>query len=433
MRNHLTVSLVASLTALSPLALLTESTAHAQASVYLWGFQRGGQRIADIDRLVEKRLFTEGRPVVLLKTPEAQPLPACTSEVGPQAFRHYCSATRGQVLGGQVVVGKSTTRTRLWLYDLGNGQTAYADNYCQNCDLISALSAHAKHLLEQPRFGIAPTAKPSYCEPHETQQAPLAASGPVFLTVYGEGKHRAPLYAALKTQLEGTGRRVLPVPVESKTYALDVLQKIVAGQQNARVLGVELQKDGKVALFLFDQKTELTDDKTVNCPECERDTLIAQTKQAAVEILERCFGAQCGSGTTSAPVPPEACEAFPEPDCPAMSSSGLSALPTSGSYIDPGTAKAVKGALWGTFAASAAAGIFLLSANKTSLGTHIDGNGIPIDNNLWYPGWAAMGISFGLLAVAIPTTIIVNHAAKNSSAATSSTPATAAHPVQCPG
>ena len=76
--------------------------------------------------------------------------------------------------------------------------------------------------------------------------------------------------------------------------------------------------------------------------------------------------------------------------------------------IDPATAKLVKGSLWGLFTASAVTSIALLSINFTSAGTKVDVNGNEITRQLWYPGWTAAGISLAILAIAIPTTHIVN-------------------------
>ena len=74
---------------------------------------------------------------------------------------------------------------------------------------------------------------------------------------------------------------MLPVTTEPKSYGRDVLQSIVGEQQNARVLMTDTQKDGKVAVYLFDQRTSLTEGKTVSCPDCEREALISQVKEAA--------------------------------------------------------------------------------------------------------------------------------------------------------
>ena len=37
--------------------------ANAEPAVYLWGFQRGCERMSEIDRLVEKEMFAQGKKV----------------------------------------------------------------------------------------------------------------------------------------------------------------------------------------------------------------------------------------------------------------------------------------------------------------------------------------------------------------------------------
>lgn len=401
---------LATLTSLSVLA--TAPAAHAEPPVYLWGFQRGCERLSDIDRLVEKEMFAQGKKVALLSAPAGQPLPPCQGEKCGQAFRLDCPMARGWLLGGQAVQERNVTKIRLWLYDLETGQVAYQDDYCQTCTLIAALPIQARQLIEHPRFGLAPEARPGYCSQSVAQPPP---AGPIFLTVYGEGKQKSALHAALKGQLESLGRTVLPVTSEPKTYGRDVLQAIVKEQQNARVLMADAQKDGKVAVYLFDQKTSLTDGKTVSCPDCERDNLITQVREAATELLDRCFGVQCATNAT-APPPAEACEPFPVEQCagldlpikrpePVVSSTGM---------IDPLTAKLVKGLSWGAFAASTATAVGLFVVDATDAGTSAD----PTDptrmirHQFNYPAWTATGLSVLMLGVAIPTTLVVNRAAR---------------------
>jgi hypothetical protein len=330
--------------------------------------------------------------------------------------------------------GNNVTRFRLWLYDLHSGQIAYQDDYCQGCGLTDAVIVQAKVLIEAPHFGPPPDSKPTYCKPFSTAGGESAASaaggeaGPLYLTVYGDGKHKASLHAALEQQLQLLGKPPLPVTVESHTYTLDVMQRIVAGQQNAHVLGAEAKKDGKVELFYFDQKTNLTHDSSVNCAGCDRDGLIVQVKQAVSDLLDRCFGSQCANSGRQPPA--EACEPFPDQQCPGLDdllSPGPS-LPAR--YIDPTTAKLVKGSLWGLFAGSTATAVGLFAANATSAGI-INGNQAQATNGLVRPAWAMTGTSIVVLGLAVPLTLAINHAQRPASSDVSNGAASQSL-IQCP-
>ena len=239
------LALVGALAALSPFG----SAAHADpAPVSFLGIQSGCERMPPLERTVERRLAEKGLRVSLLASPAGKESAACSGLACARRFAAACPGVSGRVLWGQAVPGRNITKTRLFLYDLATQQTAVQDDYCQGCDLASAVTAHAEHLLQAPRFSsaIPASGQPSYC----AVQAPsLAAASalPVFLTVYGDGKAKAPLLAALKHQLTLLGRRVLPVAGESRTYSSDVLRKIVTGHPGAQVLGADVQKDGAIS------------------------------------------------------------------------------------------------------------------------------------------------------------------------------------------
>jgi hypothetical protein len=175
------------------------------------------------------------------------------------------------------------------------------------------------------------------------------ATGPLFVSVYGDGKHKAPLVAAIKQQLSLLGRTVIPIPGDGKIAGLEAMQKIVAGQKNAQVLGIELPKNGKIQMFLFDQRTEMNDGRLIDCADCDKDTLIAKVQPEISTMLERCFGDACGNSPTAAPSG-EACEPFPEQTCGGDQAGSLSS--NSSRHIDSATARMVKGGIWGLFAAS---------------------------------------------------------------------------------
>lgn len=398
------------LTLMVLLSWVVPQVAHAQAPVYIWGFNRGCERLTEAERAVEKRLHSATQTVSLLRGVEGKALPPCQGEKCVELFRSSCPAAAGLILGGEVVQGSKGSRLskfRLWLHDTATGQMAYQDDYCQSCSLNDALTAQAKALIERPRFGSSPGTNPTYCG--GAIPPDLTRSGPLYLAVYGDNKQRGFVHGALEQQLHALGRNPQPAPTEARTYTLDILQQMVAGQQNARVLGAEVKKDGKVDLFLFDQRTALTEDKTLTCAGCDRDSLIIQVKQAVAELLDHCFGAQCaGSGATP---PVEACEPFSF-DSACGGPSLVDQPQASGSYMDPGTAKLVKGSLWGLFAASTLTSVILLAANFTSAGTWQDVKGVTVTRQLWYPGWAVGGVAIGILGVSIPITIRVNQATK---------------------
>lgn len=409
-------------------ASATEST---QPPVYLWGFQRGCDRLSDIDRVVEKEMCAQKgkEKVALLSSSSGKPLPWCRGEKCGEAVRRECSEATGWLLGGQVVQAKNATQIRLWLYDLSNGQIAYQDDYCQNCTLLAALPIQARHLIENPVFGSAPNKKPTYCLNPVNRAASL---GPVFLSVYGEGKQRTVLSAALQELRDPLGRPILPAAIDAKSRTPDV-QTIVAGSQNARVLMVDVQKDGRVALYAFDQSTKLTDGGQLNCDNCEGEALIARVKEESATLLNRCFGVQCASSAMGQP-PDEACEPFPESKCGGLSELISSSSPASGAQdrLSPRTAKIIKGLVWGGFTASTLAAIGLFAANSTDAGIVHDPPGLLVHDALWRPAWTAAGISLGLAGLAIPITIFVDKATQKTQGSGPSPATSRERWIQCP-
>lgn len=400
------------------LSIGTSALAQAETPVFIWGFQRGCQRLPDSDRTVERELYDQKIPAVLLTGPNGQPLPACTGERCGQALRAACPNIKGRLVGGQSLEGK-IVRTRLWMYDLESGQTAYQDDYCHTCVASGAISRQVRSLLEHPRFGSAPGPSPSYCSAHAGAVEPKTASGPVYLSVSGPGPHKPALHAALKAQLEALGRQALPVPVESKNYSREELEQIVSGQQGAKVLIALVQKDGTVALTLYDQRARMSDAEEVNCPACGSEVLSSKVKETVSDLLNRCAGSQCAelvaAGEIQAPV--AACDAFPSDICPSKSLDAMltAADPLSGGGgLNPKTARLIKGLTWGGFAASAATAITLFAVSSTSAGSYKGASGNTIGNVLDVGGWTATGISAVLLGLSIPLTVVVDRAASGS-------------------
>lgn len=410
------------------------------AKVYLWGFQHDCKNIADTDHSIEKDLFAKRGDIGLLTSPAGQPLPPCTpgnEERCVQSLRAVCPMTQGRILGGQIVTEQDTLNTRLWLYDLASGQIAYQDDYCQGCTEADALAAQIQRILDQPHFAARPGAKPMYCAagagsaltPIVSPQPPR----PVFLSVFGEGKHRAALTAILKQQLGTRARQVLPMPFEPRSYGPEDLQKIVAERQEAQVLGAESRKDGKVYLFVYDGRTKRIADNLLDCDDCsrDRDALATRVQNGVTTLLDRCFSLQCGDPNMRPPgtePPVEACQPFPEAAC-ALSdklmipAGSAAAINTSGYVIDPSTASLAKGLTWGAFAVTAATAGLLFAVNGA----------VTTDSNRYVltpTAWAMTGAAAVSLACATPLTLRIRRAEKQSSQST--LPASGNQWVQCP-
>lgn len=419
--------------------LLGLSAAHADSSVRIWGFQRGCERMPDVDRALERALFKQGLPVGLLQGPNGEPLPACQGERCAQLVTAACPGTPGRLLGGQVVQRDGLIKVRLWLVDLENGQVAYQDDYCESCNLLSALTAQTRTFLRAPNFGGPPAPAPSYCSASPgaaaapaTAPTTATAAGPLFLLVYGDGKHRPQLVAALKSQLEQPGRPVQLVSAEGKTANTETLQRIVAGHNGAQVFAADVQKEGRVMLYLYDQTSELTNAQSVDCPDCQKDvnSLVGRVQAAVAPLLGRCFGTQC-AGHGRPPV--AACEPFVEPLCPDLDvlSAAIASAPRprrSVATLDAGTATLIKGLTWGAFAASSATALGLAIANPFVVQ---ESAGLPFAKTLTAPAWTAAALSAGVLAVAIPITVAVNRAQSRSQPTAAARPPSAS-PILCP-
>lgn len=392
-------------------ALGLSGTAQAEPPVLIWGFQQKGcQRMADLDRALERELYGQKRNVTLLQTPSGKPLPACVGERCGKAVRAACPNARGYVIGGQGQEGK-VVRTRLWLYDLSTGQTAVREDYCHTCLLSGALPEHVRALLSNPHFGADPGPTPSYCT--AASGGTLPQQGTVFLTVFGDGKGKSVLGGALRSQLELLGRKVQPLPTDTKHYGPEELAQIADAQPGSKVLLAQVFKEGTVQISLYDQKARITDGEEVKCAECSSEALVLKVKDTVSDLLGRCAGTQCGeearSGMVVAPV--AACEPWAADTCP---SSDLDALvapqssTASAGGLDLKTARFLKGLAWAGFAASAATGITLLALSGTSVGSYKTPDGNTISNNLDGPAWGTLGASGILLGIAIPTTVVVN-------------------------
>jgi hypothetical protein len=402
-------------------SLLLSSSATAQAPpVYFVGVQRGCDRDGRLDQAIERKLNKGGVSVQLLRQPSGDALPVCYGEACGKRLKTACPSAQGRVLGGAVVSERDTLQVRLWLHDLASGATAFQDDYCQSCDIMSAVTAQATRLLAAPSFGPAPGAQPAYCNASAAPAASRSPIGTLLLTVFGEGKHKAALQAAVKQQLTILGYKIEPQPIEAGKTTPDP-KKLVAGHKNARVLGVEVPREGKLQLFLYDQRTDQTEGKLLDCPDCDtsKDTLVARVQPEVATLLDHCFGDACSQATAAIPTPPpQACTPFPDFTC-GTSSERPTAPVMPARHIDATTAKLLLGSVWGLTTASAATALALAIANETSAGIVVSA-GHEHYQTLTRPAWTAATLAIIGVGLAIPTTWFIRRAQRASQHATTS-------------
>lgn len=421
---------------------------HPTPPILLWGFQRGCEPLADSTREVqgwlestvtkpwsevnvlepESRLLScQGQACAALvrKLCPAVAQPAPKAQTAPAAQGMSAAHGRARIMGGFVEQGPAhtVTRMRLWIFDPDSAQTAFHDDYCQTCDLTSALKVSAAELAQHPSFGLPPTSTPSYClgDAATAQLAPPARSGKLFWVVYGKELLRPAITAVVRRAVQQAGPE-LQVQHVGREYTLPVLKRIVARQPGAQVLVTEIQASGAVELFMYDDATEQTEIHQVQCAGCGREELLEQIRLGALRLLSHCFGDSCahlGRGRAPAeacrPLEPPACGqaeplaalTFSSPDAgsPAPQPESRSLLTAS-----PSAARLTKGAVWSIFAAGAATTLALLAANYSGPGQY-QGAGFTVSNRLLPAVGASAGLSILALGVAIPTTILIDRAA----------------------
>lgn len=406
----------------------------------LWGFQRGCQPLSDETRDVQAHLeVTVTRPVDVL-LPPAKWLGCQGAECASQVQRS-CPAARRPIMGGVVDQNaeRSLTRVRLWLHDPHSGQTAYHDNYCQNCDVTSMLKVNAAELMQHPNLGAAPGPLPMYCHSDAPMKDLPPRSGKIFWVVYGREVNKLAITMIVRKQVQKNGPDVAFQHV-GQDYSLGVLKRIIGKEPGAQVLTVEILPDGVVELFLYDDVTELTEVKRVQCAACDRDSFLEQVKSAALNILSHCFGDSCArAGRSRAPA--EACRPFEAPRCDGVETTmslvdvPQPAAPVSAKQppeMSPRLARLTKGAVWSFFAASAATTAILLAANYGPAGRVQVGSSTA--NNALLPAvGATAALSLISLGIAIPTTILVDRAAsgRTETRRTSESSAPVAPSLQC--
>lgn len=398
---------------------LSSSSAWAKSNrILLWGVQRGCTPNPDLLREVEKKLSIISSDIVTL-SPDPKRL-GCQGQACAAQLARECPgvATQGGMLIGAVVEpGKEASKIRIWVHDLEAGVTAYKDEYCQGCSLLSSLPSMVTSLAEQPSFSeAAPGLTPMYCQKSAAPAASAPLVSKIFVVLSSELKHKSAVSGLIKQRLQSIAVDAVQSHVDSSTLTLAELTKMTAKEPGSQVLVVEGKSGGKVEVSLFDGATQRTEAREIDCQHCDKDEMLVQVKGSIEALLSHCFGDQCGSRTSAERVPPEACQPFQILRCGggedaadgavfSASAGSPSGNPGASRAVSSPAAKLAKGVLWGLFAAGAATSIGLLAANYTSAGSVLGPTEKGI--NLLAPAaGATAGLSVLILGGAIPVTIL---------------------------
>lgn len=399
----------------------------AEPPVALWGVYRCApdssgscERIAETEPDVEKLVRQLGAPQWSIGASGVAGLPACTPPQCGEQVKNACGTGAGRVLGVFVQQQNPVTQVRAWLYDIPTQRLAVRDNYCNDCDITTAVKDNVKTLLQAPTFGGYADATPSYCKATESLRSVTGGRprGRVAIIVVNDGK-KSSKYGAkdwtaeLKAYLRQGDRETIGITQVPAKPTLDTLRKLLDGDKSNQVLIIE----GTDRISLFDGTTEKTSDaKEVSCDGCEYKQYLERLKSATGMLLEHCFGSECAGVTAqSKPPAPEACRPFTEPT-PLSAASPASTPAGPGNRVEPQLARLTKGVLWGLFAAGTATTIGLAVANNfvrenrdvsgtDSAGNSFSAQGVPFDNVYGKAALTATGFTVAILGVAIPITI----------------------------
>lgn len=392
-------------------ALLLPSVSLAQP-VLLWGVSRGCDLDKDLTHAVKEMLDSVAFPATEIQNA----MQGISSTEAAAQIRANCRTAQGRVMGGFVEPGDGKLqRYRLWLHDLSTGQTAYSDGWCNGCKLTDHLSRQAAGLADKPRFsGAVASNVPSYCQPEPSATPMVARSKTVVVALYGDGKPKAGLLAALKRQLYTAGRDLSAWQEELKTDHSSLV-RMLQGDKQGQIIGVESTAKG-ANLWIYDALTDQTFDAKVECPTCSKEDFADKVAFRAVALLDESVQ------PPQKPRPPEEVCAAPllVPQCSAIGSG-------SSTGIEPKLATTIKGLTWGLVAATGAASVALGIANPL-VSQSLEGR--PFNNTLTAPFWTMASVTIGAAIVAIPVTIALRQAQQRSTA--NATTASAASPIQCP-
>jgi hypothetical protein len=319
-------------------------------------------------------------------------------------------------------------RYRLWLHDLGTGQTAYLDDWCINCNLAERMGHRAGFLIDKPRFGAAPST-PTYCQPEVLSPAIVPRSAKVIVVVHGDPKPRQAIFAAVKRSLFSAGRDAVQWHGEIKSvYGDTELKRMIQGDPNGQVLGIEATPQG-ASLWVFDNLASQVYPAQLKCPDCSKEDLADKAALRGASLLDEAARPEPTDGASAAKPPAEACTPLELPRCDGLL--GATGAPGASAGIDPKFAKLVKGLTWGAFAISAATAIGLFAANATSAG-QIAGPNDHAEDGLARPAWAFTGAAALSLGVAIPLTLAINRAQQTARDPGTTSRSSAPAAIQCP-
>lgn len=441
-----------SLLASFALSLTLPCSARAQTPgldppVLIWGFQRGCDVMEDSARYVQRSFEEAGIKPAHYLAPESARM-GCQGAACAAQVQQQCPAAKGYVVGGIVQPNedRSIVQARVWVHNLGSGQTLWKDTYCSGCSLSNMLFLAAGEMIQKGAADSTqpPSATPFYCRPVEAAPAQTPMSPKVYWVVYGKEHHRAAISSAIRKTLTDSASIEVPMEHIGRDYTPALLKKALAKDPAAQIIGAEVQAGGVVQMFIYDGRSEKLEQQTIECPSCDKEELAAQIRRATVLMLSQCFGDKCAeSGVTQGRAPKLACTPFQELRCgdpqyravlPPGASSSLAASAPATTILTPGFARTVKGLSWGAVALSGAATIGLLAANYAGAGSSVVESRLQVGNSLLTPAWVAAGATLVTLGVAIPLTIMVDRAGRPVSAnpASPSPGPRTATGIQCP-
>ena len=210
---------------------LPSSSAWAKSNrIILWSVQRGCTPNPDLLREVEKKLSILSSDIVTL-SPDPKRL-GCQGQACAAQLARECPsvATQGGVLIGAVVEpGKEVSKIRIWLHDLEAGVTAYKDEYCQGCSLLSSLPPMVTALAEQPSFSDgAPGLTPAYCQKTASSAAASPVVSKVFVVLSSDLKYKSAVSALIKQRLQSIAIEGIQSHADSSSLTLADLNKMTA-------------------------------------------------------------------------------------------------------------------------------------------------------------------------------------------------------------
>jgi hypothetical protein len=396
------------------------------AAIQVWGFQAGCEIKDDLTKSVLDRLFNEHHyRTERLTSPMGKPLPPCPGSVQSggagcmAAIKESCPLSSGLLLGGAISRKAQATRIRLWLYDLRTQAQAVRDDYCQQCDPDDGkvLTAHAAAFLRDPGAASVAAPQPGYCQGEPPSAPHRESTAPLYVGIVGSGSHRdfirRELLGRVALKRSGQGQ---PVPLLTDQKGADpvTFDRITQGQEGAQVLRIELGGNS-VELLLWDQRSRRLATRSIACRDGCRDEL-ENTAQAAAELLDICFADGCAQAQAVEHRPPEACTAFEDTACPALSS----ALAAGGTgRLDAGVARRIE-ALVGLgvgLGAATAAGMWIANSTvQRELPVQVQtpqgpaSTTVPVRNLLTVPAGITTGLAAGLAVLAVPTFVFLERA-----------------------